>query len=163
MAYEKKERCPMKQIVILSDTHGTLKDEVKARLKEADVILHAGDLDTPEVAEALYAYGKDTYIVRGNNDRWLSPRLPASLTVTIEGVRFFMTHSARDVPKQLKDVDVVVCGHSHRYSAEDRSGVLWLNPGSCGWRRWDPMLTFCVMEAEEGRYHLTKVSFPPRR
>ena len=153
----------MKRIPILSDTHGTLRPEVKARLREADVIIHAGDLDTPEIAEALYSYGRDTYIVRGNNDWWLTPHLPSSLRFTVEEVRFFVTHNVRDVPKQLKGVDVVVYGHSHRYSVEAREGVLWLNPGSCGRRRFDPELTFCMMEADAGRYHLEQVSFPARR
>ena len=75
----------------------------------------------------------------------------------MEGVRFFMVHNKKDVPKDLPGVDVVVFGHSHRYAMEDRDGVLWLNPGSCGRRRFDQEITFAMMTAEEGRYQVEKV------
>ena len=150
----------MKRVVILSDTHGVLHPEVLARLRQADVILHAGDLDTPEVADAIYRCAP-AYLVQGNNDRWWAPHMPRTVSVTIEGVRFFMLHSERVLSPAYAGADVVVCGHTHRYRQEQRGAVLWLNPGSCGCRRWDPELTFCVMEVEEGRYHLEKVSFPP--
>ena len=149
----------MKRIAILSDTHGLLRPEVLNRLEEADVILHAGDINTRAIVDRLRALGP-LYIVRGNNDKEWAEDLPHSLTFTVEGVRFFMVHNKKDVPKDLSGVDVVVYGHSHRYAMEDREGVLWLNPGSCGRRRFDQEITFAMMTAEEGRYQVEKVVIP---
>lgn len=149
----------MKRIAILSDTHGLLRDEVRERLAGADVILHGGDVDTPGIIETMRELG-ETYVVRGNNDKEWAGDLPQSLAVTIEGVRFFLVHKKKDVPQDLKDVDVVVYGHSHRYREETVDGVLWLNPGSCGRRRFDLELTMCVMEADQGKYRVEKVLIP---
>ena len=149
----------MKRIAILSDTHGLLRPEVLDRLEEADVILHAGDINTQAIVDRLKALGP-LYIVRGNNDKEWAEDLPYSLTFTVEGVRFFMVHNKKDVPKDLSSVDVVVYGHSHRYAMEDREGVLWLNPGSCGRRRFDQEITFAMMTAEVGSYQVEKVVIP---
>lgn len=149
----------MKRIAILSDTHGLLRPEVLDRLEEADVILHAGDINTRAIVDRLKALGP-LYIVRGNNDKEWAEDLPHSLTFTVEGVRFFMVHNKKDVPKDLSGADVVVYGHSHRYAMEDREGVLWLNPGSCGRRRFDQEITFAMMTAEKGRYQVEKVVIP---
>ena len=149
----------MKHILILSDTHGLLREEVKAMLAQADVVIHAGDINTPAIVEALRQCG-ESYIVRGNNDKDWAVDLPHSLTFTVEGVRFFMVHNKKDVPKDLSGADVVVYGHSHRYAMEDREGVLWLNPGSCGRRRFDQEITFAMMTAEKGRYQVEKVVIP---
>ena len=70
----------------------------------------------------------------------------------------------RDAGITLQDeqsgADVVVYGHSHRYAMEEREGVLWLNPGSCGRRRFDQEITFAMMTAEKGRYQVEKVIIP---
>ena len=65
-----------------------------------------------------------------------------------------------DVPRGLNGVDVVVCGHSHKYASEDRGGVLWLNPGGCGRRRFGLELTLCLMEVDAGRYRVEKIFLP---
>ncbi len=146
----------MKQIAILSDTHGLLREPVMAELIEDDCFIHAGDIDTPYVIESIQKLG-ETYVVLGNNDKEWAEDLPKSITVTIEGVRFFITHNKKDIPKYLTDIDVVVYGHSHKYSAEIINGVLFLNPGSCGKRRFDLELTMCHMTVEAGRYQYEKV------
>lgn len=149
----------MKNIAILSDTHGLLRPEVMARLESADAILHAGDINTQAIVDTLRACA-GTYVVRGNNDKEWAQALPQSLTFAIEGVRFFMVHNKKDIPKDLTGVDVVVYGHSHKYAMEEKDGVLWLNPGSCGKRRFDQEITFCMMEADQGRYQVEKVTIP---
>lgn len=149
----------MKKIVLLSDTHGLLREEVKALLAEADAVVHAGDFDTPEVADALRACA-EPHLVRGNNDGAWAEDLPRTLAFTIEGVRFFLAHNRRDVPRGLNGVDVVVCGHSHKYASEDRGGVLWLNPGGCGRRRFGLEITLCLMEVDAGRYRVEKIFLP---
>ena len=149
----------MTTLVILSDTHGLLRMEVKAALEAADCIIHAGDINTPAIVETIRSYGK-AYIVRGNNDKDWAENLPHSLTVTIDGVSFFIVHNKKDVPKDLTDIDVVIYGHSHKYAAEVINGVLWLNPGSCGKRRFDLEITLCRMVIEDGRMVYEKVVIP---
>ena len=122
----------MKRIAILSDTHGLLRDEVRERLAGADVILHGGDVDTPGIIEAMRELG-ETYVVRGNNDKEWAGGLPQSLAVTIEGVRFFLVHKKKDVPQDLKDVDVVVyCGSTREAAAG--GALIWSSP-CASWRR----------------------------
>lgn len=149
----------MTNLAILSDTHGLLRPEVKAELAAADCIVHAGDINTPAIVETIRSYG-ETYIVRGNNDKDWAEGLPQSLTVAIDGVRFFIVHNKKDVPKNLTGVDVVVYGHSHKYAAEVIDGVLWLNPGSCGKRRFDLEITLCRMIVDAGTYRFEKVLIP---
>ena len=149
----------MKQIAIISDTHGLLREHVIAELAEADCSIHAGDIDTPSIVESIRQFG-ETYMVRGNNDKEWAEALPKSIAVTIEGVRFFIVHDKKDIPKCLTNVDVVVYGHSHKYSAEIVKGVLFLNPGSCGKRRFDLEITMCRMTVEEGSYRYDKVMIP---
>lgn len=91
---------------------------------------------------------------------WLSVR--RFITVTIDGVRFFIVHNKKDVPKDLADVDVVVYGHSHKYAAEVIDGVLWLNPGSCGKRRFDLEITLCCMTADAETYQFEQMLIPHR-
>ena len=149
----------MKHILILSETHGLLREEVKALLAQADVVIHAGDINTPAIVDALRAAG-ESYIVRGNNDKDWAEGLPLSLTFTVEGVRFFLVHNKKSVPKDLTGVDVVVFGHSHKYEEREENGVLWLNPGSCGRRRFHQEITLCRMEAEDGRFRVEKCLIP---
>ena len=149
----------MKQIAILSDTHGLLRENVMDELVEADCFIHAGDMDTPYIIESIRRLG-ETYAVRGNNDKEWAVDLPKSITITIEGVRFFIVHNKKDIPKYLTDVDVVVYGHSHKYSAEIIKGVLFLNPGSCGKRRFNLEITMCRMTVEAGEYQYEKVIAP---
>ena len=149
----------MKRIVILSDTHGLLRPEVLDHLSQADAIIHGGDINTQAIVDTLQGFAP-LHIVRGNNDREWAENLPHSLTFTIESIRFFLVHNKRDVPPDLSDVDVVVYGHSHKYACENRSGVLWLNPGSCGRRRFDQEITLAVMIAEGGQFQVEKVTIP---
>ena len=146
----------MKHIAILSDTHGLLREQVLVELAAADCSIHAGDINTPQIVETIQQLG-ESYVVRGNNDKDWAVAPPKSITVTIEGVRFFIVHNKKDIPKLLTDVDVVIYGHSHKYSAEVIDGVLYLNPGSCGKRRFDLEITMCRMTVEAGKYQYEKV------
>ncbi len=147
------------RIVILSDTHGLLRPEVLAALENADAIVHGGDVNTQAIVDTLRSYAP-LYIVRGNNDKEWAEDLPHDICFTLAGVRFYMVHNKKDVPADLEDVDVVVYGHSHKWAQEERGGVLWLNPGSCGKRRFDQEITFCVMTTRNGKYQVEKVTVP---
>lgn len=147
----------MKKISIISDTHGLLRDDVKLLLASSDCIIHAGDIDTPSVLKTLKEYG-ELYIVRGNNDKAWAESLPEMLTLTIEGVRFLVVHNKKDIPTDLSDINVVVYGHSHKFDAKVIDGVLWLNPGSCGKKRFNLGLSMCLMYIDHGMYTYEKVT-----
>lgn len=146
----------MKKIGVISDTHGLLRPEVVERLGDCDVILHGGDVNKPEILEQLRALAP-LYVVRGNNDKEWAEELPDSLKFQIEGLRFFMTHRKMDVPAALDDADVVVYGHSHKYAEEREGGRLWLNPGSCGRRRFDLEISFAILTVDGKTVEVEKV------
>ena len=79
---------------------------------------------------------------------------------TLGGVTFFMVHNRKEVPADLAGVDAVVFGHSHKYVQEEKGGVLWLNPGSCGPRRFHQEITMMTAEAEDGKIRVEKVIIP---
>ena len=130
----------MTNISILSDTHGLLREEVKQQLKSSDIIIHAGDINTEAIVDELRSYAP-LYIVRGNNDKEWASELPTSLLITIEEVRIFIVHNKKDIPEDLKDVDLIVYGHSHKYDDREVDGIRMFNPGSCGKRRFDLEIT----------------------
>jgi putative phosphoesterase len=147
------------KIAILSDTHGLLRPEVVERLKTADAILHGGDINKQSIVDELRQYAP-LYIVRGNNDKAWAEDIPHDLTVTLGGVTFCMVHNQKEVPADLTGVDVVVFGHSHKVVQEERDGRLWLNPGSCGPRRFHQEITMMMAEAEEGNIRVETVTIP---
>lgn len=147
------------KIAILSDTHGLLRPEVEEYLKTADVILHGGDINKQSIVDQLRQYGP-RYIVRGNNDKEWAQGIPHHLTITLEGVTFYMVHNRKEIGENLDHVDVVVFGHSHKYVQEEKEGLLWLNPGSCGPRRFHQEITMMMAQVSEGRIQVEKISIP---
>lgn len=147
------------KLAILSDTHGLLRPQVVEHLKTADAILHGGDINKPAIVEQLQQYAP-LYIVRGNNDKEWAEAIPHDLTVTLEGVTFFMIHNKKEVPADLSGVDVVVFGHSHKYVQEEKDGLLWLNPGSCGPRRFHQEITMMMAKIEGGTIQVEKIDIP---
>ena len=147
------------RIAILSDTHGLLRPAVAEQLKTADVILHGGDVNRQSVVEEMQQYAP-LYVVRGNNDKAWAEDIPHDLTVTLEGVTFYMVHNKKELPADLDGVDVVVFGHSHKYVQEEKDGVLWLNPGSCGPRRFHQEITMMVAEVAAGEIRVEKIAIP---
>ena len=147
------------KLAILSDTHGLLRPQVVNYLKTADAILHGGDINKQSVVDELKQYAP-LYVVRGNNDKQWAESIPHHLTVTLGGVTFCMVHNKKEVPVNLTGVDVVVFGHSHKYVQEEKGGILWLNPGSCGPRRLHQEITMMMAEAENGEIRVEKVIIP---
>ena len=148
------------KIGVLSDTHGLLRPAVLEVLRSCDCILHGGDVNKPEILDTLRSIAP-LYVVRGNNDREWAEGLPQSLTVTLGGVPFFMVHNKKDFPADLGDARVVVFGHSHRYLEQQRVGRLWLNPGSCGRRRFDQEITMAAVTVDDGALRVEKLVFQP--
>lgn len=134
------------RVGLVSDTHGLLRPEAIASLAGSDAIVHAGDIGSAVVLEAL-AQIAPVHAVCGNNDRdaWASA-LPETLTIDIGGRRLYVLHDVSEMridPRSM-NIDVVVSGHSHRPRCERRNGVLFVNPGSAGPRRFN--LPVCVAQ-----------------
>lgn len=138
------------KVGVISDTHGLLRPEVVEILKGCDCIIHAGDIDKQAVLERLKGIAP-LYIVRGNNDHgpW-ADQLKDSIQLELDGTRFFIVHNKQHIPKELKAVDVIIFGHSHKYFCETKESVLMLNPGSCGRRRFRLPITMAVLELSRG-------------
>ena len=148
------------KVGIISDTHGLLRPAVLEELQSWDYMLHGGDVNKPEILDTLRAIAP-LYVVRGNNDKEWAEDLPKHLTVTLDGVTFFMVHNEKDVPRDLGDAQVVVFGHSHKYFEQQQEGRLWLNPGSCGRRRFDQEITMATMTIDGTDYQVQKLVFQP--
>src|SRR5271165_5239788 len=126
------------RIGVISDTHGLLRPEAVAALNGVDHILHAGDVGDPEILDALAAIASLTAI-RGNIDRTgRCAALPPTEVVELGRSTIYMLHSLDelDLDPVAAGIGVVVSGHSHQPSIEHRKGVLYLNPGSAGPRRF---------------------------
>jgi len=125
-------------IGVISDTHGLLRPQAVAALAGVDAIVHAGDIGAPEVLTALARIAPVT-AVRGNNDRarWAS-RIPETATLDVAGARVYVIHDrhALTIDPHAAGVSAVISGHSHRPAIEERDGVLFVNPGSAGPRRF---------------------------
>ena len=147
------------KLAILSDTHGLLRPEVLEQLKNVDAILHGGDINKQRIVEQLEQYAP-LYVVRGNNDREWAEAIPHDLTVTLGGVTFYMVHNKKELPADLTGVDMVVFGHSHKYVQEEKDGLLWLNPGSCGPRRFHQEITMMTAEVADGNIRVEKILIP---
>jgi len=123
---------------VISDTHGLVRPEALAALEGAELIVHAGDIGNLEVVEALRGIAP-VAAVRGNNDRggW-AEEFPEYEVVGFGGAFVYVLHDLKelDVSPAAAGFRVVVSGHSHRPLAEERRGVLYLNPGSAGPRRF---------------------------
>jgi putative phosphoesterase len=128
----------MKTIGVISDTHGLLRWEAEAALARVDHIVHAGDVGAPEVIERLQRIAPLT-VVRGNNDKgeW-AERLPASAIVDICGQRLYVLHDIAhlDIDPAADRFAAIIAGHSHKPGISEKDGVLFLNPGSAGPRRF---------------------------
>ena len=129
----------MKKIGIISDTHGLLRPEVVPVFKGIDLILHAGDIGNAEVLDQLRTVAPIVIAVRGNNDKgdWAN-EIPESEVTHVGGVSIYMLHDLNelDLRPPPGSVQVVISGHSHRPSIVRRDGILFVNPGSAGPRRF---------------------------
>jgi uncharacterized protein len=151
-------------IAIVADTHlprGTrrLPDECVERIRAADLLIHAGDISTPEVLAEIEELGTPVTAVHGNVDSEdLRRALPESLMVKADGACIAVTHDAGPSARRLErmrarfpDADAVVFGHSHIPLHEEREGFQIFNPGSPTERRRQPRHTMGLARVERGR------------
>ena len=139
-------------IGVISDTHGLLRPEAVAALAAVDHILHAGDIGDAAILDRLRAIAPLTAI-RGNVDvAGPCGQLPATEAVELAGKLFYLVHAIEDldIEPQAAGVAAVIYGHSHRPAIEDRNGVLFLNPGSAGPRRFNLPVTLAKILVADG-------------
>ena len=126
-------------IGVISDTHGLLRPQALDALRGCDLIIHAGDVGSPDILAPLRALAP-THAVRGNVDKgpW-ADRLPMTEIVDVGGLRIYVLHiiADLDLDPPTAGFAAVIYGHSHQPSIETRDGVLYLNPGSAGPRRFN--------------------------
>jgi putative phosphoesterase len=126
------------RVGLISDTHGLLRPEALDFLAGCDHIVHGGDIGNAAILERL-AEIAPLITVRGNNDREAWARaIPVSAQLTVGAVVLHAIHDIKelDIDPAASGVRIVVSGHSHRPSCSERNGVLYINPGSAGRRRF---------------------------
>ncbi len=127
-----------RQIGVISDTHGLLRPQALAALAGSELIIHAGDIGKPEILEGLSRIAP-VIAVRGNNDRaaW-AMELPEKKLVTFGDIKIYLLHilPELDVNPAEEFIQAVISGHSHKPLISYKQGVLYLNPGSAGPRRF---------------------------
>lgn len=154
------------RIGVLSDTHGLLRPEAFHALHGVEHILHAGDVGDPTILDRLREIAPVTAI-RGNIDR-TGPcsLLPATEAVDLGGHLIYMLHALPDLDLNpaAAGMSAVVYGHSHKPSVDTRQGVLYLNPGSAGPRRFSLPVTVALLNVEATglRAELVTLPVPPR-
>jgi uncharacterized protein len=125
-------------IGLISDTHGVIRPQALEALRDVELIIHAGDIGKPEVIDALKAVAP-VVAIRGNNDTgaWAKP-LPETRSVQSGAVRLFVIHNVQEFScgRAGRRFQVVISGHSHKPSVATRDGILFVNPGSAGPRRF---------------------------
>ena len=137
---------------VISDTHGLVRPEALEALKGSGLIVHAGDVGGPGVLEELGRVAP-VVAVRGNNDRgeWAGA-LAGYEAVEVNGAFVYVLHDLKelDIAPAAAGFRVVVSGHSHKPLAEERRGVLYLNPGSAGPRRFTLPVTVARLRLNAG-------------
>ena len=152
-----------RRIGVVSDTHGLLRPEALRRLRGVDRIVHAGDVGGPEVLRALEALAPLT-VVRGNNDRGAWARaLPETAVLEVGPVRLYVLHDVKTlaVDPKATAMDAVIAGHSHRPSLGTEDGVLYMNPGSIGPRRFTLPIAMGFLTIRGARVRGELVSLEP--
>ena len=150
---------PAKSIGIISDTHGLLRPQALAALQGSDLIIHAGDVGDPEILKALKSVAP-VFAVRGNVDTepW-ALALPETEVIETGLATFYVLHDlhALDLDPAAAGFHIVISGHSHKPANTERDGVLFLNPGSAGPRRFDLPVTVARLELGRRPWDVTFV------
>jgi putative phosphoesterase len=138
------------EVGVISDTHGRLRPEAEHALRGVDLILHAGDVGEPGILTRLRTIAP-VFAVRGNVDTapWAN-ELPPTVVVEFGNATFYMLHNLRDLDlkPEAAGFDAVISGHTHKVEQNLQSGVLYLNPGSAGPRRFNLPITLARLRID---------------
>jgi len=139
------------RVGVISDTHGLMRPEALAALKDSELIIHAGDIGKADVLDSLNRIAP-LLAIRGNNDReaW-AKGMAEVLNLQVNGVKFQVIHNVHEIEEDPIEgkISVVISGHSHQPSVVKRDEILFVNPGSAGPRRFK-------LPVSVARIHLTK-------
>jgi putative phosphoesterase len=142
------------RVGVISDTHGLLRPAAVEALANSELILHAGDIGKPEVLVELETIAP-VIAVRGNNDQgeW-AEAIAECKTFKIENISVHLLHIGRELNLlETGNVQVVISGHSHKPSIVERNGILFLNPGSAGPRRFKLPISVAHLQVEGNAIH----------
>jgi len=154
---EKRLKLTSGRIGLISDTHGLLRPEAIAALKGSELIIHVGDIGKPEILTSLKLIAP-VLAIRGNNDReaW-AKEIPDILSLRLNGVGLYVIHNVHDL--EINPVDegfhAVTSGHSHKPGISNRGGVMFLNPGSAGPRRFKLPVAVARLRILRRKVHAT--------
>jgi len=144
-------------IGIISDTHGLVRPEAISALHGSSAIIHAGDIGDEAVLRALEEIAP-VYAVRGNNDvaEW-ARSIPDSILLTLNNLPMLVLHDLHDLDRRFgaPSVRTVITGHSHRPLIEKRGGVLYINPGSAGPRRFSLPISVAILHVAAAQLSAT--------
>ncbi len=150
-----------RKVGLIADTHGVLRPQARDALEGCELIIHAGDVGSVEVIQELEVLAP-VVAVRGNVDvqPWAAD-FPDSRTVEVDGVRLHVLHDLErlDIDPAAAGIAAVVSGHTHHASIEDRGGVLYVNPGSAGPRRFHHSLSVAILRVAPGAVSAELVEF----
>jgi len=145
-----------KLIGLISDTHGLLRKEAVAALRGSELVVHAGDVGKQEILEELERIAP-VVAVRGNVDTaaWAA-KLPETAVAEADGASIYVLHdlSALDLNPTAAGFRIVVSGHSHKPGKTERNGVLYINPGSAGPRRFQLPVTLARLNVSKSPYEV---------
>jgi uncharacterized protein len=151
-------------IGLISDTHGLLREEAVQALQGVEMILHAGDVGDPEILDTLNSVAP-VAAVRGNIDKgtWASA-LPTTKVVEIGSTTIYILHNLRDLDLDpaAAGFQIVVSGHSHKPERKEKAGVLYINPGSAGPRRFDLPISLARLDLGQTPWKLDFIDLVDR-
>lgn len=149
------------RIGIISDTHGLLRKEVENQLKDCDLIVHCGDIGKQEVIDKLSELGK-VELIKGNVDKNIDISLaPKDKIIEVMNKRIYLIHNIAELDIDLykENIDIVMYGHSHKSKIYKEDGILYINPGSVGPRRFKlptTMMKLTILDNESKDIQETK-------
>jgi putative phosphoesterase len=153
---------PEPRLGIISDTHGLLRPQALAALAGVDLIIHAGDVGDPKILRQLERLAP-VHAVRGNVDRgdWAAD-LPLTRVVEVGDVTLYVLHElfCLDLDPAAAGLSAVIFGHSHRPHLENKNGVLYLNPGSAGPKRFTLPVTLALISLHGRSLHPELIELP---
>ena len=144
------------RIGAISDTHGLLRPQAERALEGVELIVHAGDVGNPEILTRLKTIAP-VFAVRGNvdTDQW-ALAFPESSILEVGGASIYLIHNLRgmDLSPSGAGIDIVISGHTHQAEQWERDGVLYLNPGSAGPRRFKLPVTMAMIDLRTDAWNI---------